>query len=85
MLFAQIGLIGYTAYLAPKKSRPKLLQYFIYTTVVFFLWFVYACLAMLLNDALGVDVPGAGYLFIGFVAWCVGTLVFGIKARRKPN
>ena len=76
MLVAQVVLLGYTALFLPRRIGRGILSYVGYSAGVFGLWVVFAVLAMLLDSAMKVDVPGLGYLVIGGVGWVVGSIVW---------
>jgi hypothetical protein len=51
-------------------------KYALYSFSVGILWCGYTVIVMPINDKVGTDVPGIGYLFLGFLAWLIGSTVF---------
>ncbi len=80
-LLAQLILLGLTIYI-PFRFRPRVLPFLLYTVVMFILWFAYMLGAMFLNHFQNMDVPGIGYLFLGFVGWVVGLFIVIIRRFR---
>lgn len=85
MLLLQIALLVGTAFIMPRRLRPQFSRYVVYSLLAAAAWFVYAVLAMFLNSAMNIDIPGGGYLFLGVIAWLVGTVVFVFRASRESN
>ena len=83
MMIAHVALLAYTGFFLPIRARLQFPSYALYIVRVGGLWLIYTVLAMLLDAAMGADVPGGDYLFLGFVAWCVGSVVFAVRAFRN--
>jgi hypothetical protein len=81
MLLVQVGLLAATAIVAPVRMQPRLRQYLTYSVVVGLVWFVFTVAAMFFDGATHNDVPGGGYLALGFFGWFVGSGVFAFRAR----
>jgi hypothetical protein len=82
LLLLQLGLFAGTAFIAPVLLRPRLTIYLFYSVFAAVLWLAYTIGAMFFDSAVHNDVPGAGYLFIGFVSWFIGTAILGFRAAR---
>lgn len=82
LLIIQLVLLACTAFVGPFVLRARWLGYLLYTVVAGLLWFAYTIAAMFFDSKVGNDVPGAGYLFLGFVAWLVGSVIYIMRIRR---
>lgn len=80
LLIVQLGLLASTAIIAPVLLRPRLLTYIIYSVLAAIVWLGYAVGAMCFDAKVGNDVPGVGYLLMGFIGWLIGSAVFGFRA-----
>ena len=80
MLVVQLVLLTVTAFVAPLKLRPRIGRYLCYTIAACVAWLAYAIAAMLFDSKAGHDVPGIGYLLIGFLGWLVGSGIFLVRA-----
>ena len=49
---------------------------------MFLVWMAYAMIAMFFDSWRRADIPGFGYLVLGFMAWMVGSVIFMVKAIR---
>ncbi len=73
LLWVQLVLLVATAFIWPRRLRPRWLDCFPDTVLVSFLWLGYAILAMCADSWLNHDVPGIGYLLTGFPGWLIGS------------
>lgn len=85
LLIVQLGLLASTAFIAPVLLRPRLFTYIVYSVLVAVVWVGYMLGATFFDGKVGNDVPGIGYLLIGFIGWLVGSAVFGSRARKAGN
>jgi hypothetical protein len=83
LLAIQILLLVGTAFLGPLLLRPSGVNFIIYSLIVLTLWVTYAVAALFFNSGVGRDVPGAGYLIIGFVGWIVGSTIYLLRFIRR--
>jgi len=83
LLATQLVLLAATMLLGPLFLRPRWIAYLLYTGAVGILWFAYAVVAMFFNSKAGHDVPGIGYLVIGFIGWIIGSVIFLFRIRRN--
>jgi hypothetical protein len=75
MLALQIALLILTIF-GPCYLKLKWWKYVLFSLLVGMLWIGYAIIVMPVNDMVGTDVPGAGYLALGFLAWLIGSALF---------
>jgi vacuolar-type H+-ATPase subunit I/STV1 len=85
LLAVQIALFAITASVAPIVLRPRLVGYCVYSVTAAGAWLAYAVAAMRFDWTVNNDVPGVGYLLVGFAAWLIGSLIFGIRAQRTKR
>src|SRR5438034_3619544 len=80
LLVLQIALFAVTALVAPMVLRPRLLRYLAYCVIAAVAWLAYAVAAMLFDSKAKIDVPGIGYLLVGFISWLIASIIFGVRA-----
>ena len=68
---------SFTVWFFPTRLTTKWFGIVIFIFTVSLLWFAYAVLAMVIDGLLGNDVPGVGYLALGFVSGVIGFFVYG--------
>jgi hypothetical protein len=76
LLLVQIALLICTAVVLPITIRPRWIGFLLYSLCMLAAWFAYTLGVMFFNSAVGHDTPGFGYLFIGFIGWCFGSIIF---------
>jgi hypothetical protein len=76
LLAVQIGLAVCTAFVLPLTLRPRWIAYSLYTLGTAVVWLVYSVLMLFCDGWLGKDMPGIGYLLIGFLSWCLGSAIY---------
>jgi hypothetical protein len=82
LLAVQLVLFAATALFAPPVLRPRFLRYLAYSVIAAAAWLAYAVVAMLFDAKVNNDVPGAGYLVVGFAAWVIGSIILGLRATK---
>jgi hypothetical protein len=85
LLALQVVLFTATALVVPIVLRPRILRYFAYCAIAAVAWLAYAVAAMLFDSTAKIDVPGIGYLLVGFVAWLIGSVIFAVRAARAKS
>ncbi len=75
LLWLQLVLLVATAFVWPRRLRPRWRDYFFHTVGVFFWWLGYAILAMFADSWLNHDMPGIAYLLMGFPCWLIGSAI----------
>lgn len=75
-LALQLVLIAFTVWFLPTRLTTKWVGGLIFIVAVPLLWLAYSVLAMLVDGLLGDDVPGIGYLVLGFISGVIGFMVY---------
>jgi len=83
LLFLQIALVVLTAWVLPMRIKPGKGGVITFIFFSFIGWVFYTILAMFADGYLGNDVPGIGYLVIGFIAGTIGIIVCLIRWFRR--
>src|SRR5258708_5275433 len=83
LLVIETAFIICTAFVGPLRLRPHWVAYALYTLSAIVVWFLYAIAMMFADAALGNDVPGFGYVALGFISWVVGSVIFVSRILRK--
>ena len=83
LLILQLVMLAATAFVVPLILRPRWTGYFLYTIGAGILWLAYTVAAMLFDSKAGKDVPGIGYLLIGFVGWGIGSAIYLFRMNRQ--
>ena len=81
----QIALFAATAFVAPTRLRPTILRYLAYSFIAAVVWMASAVAEMFYNSKAKLDVPGIGYLLLGFVGWVIGSVIFGVRAQKAKT
>ena len=81
----QLLLIAFTVWFLPTRLTTKPLGLLIFILAVPLLWVAYSGLALLVDGLIGNDVPGIGYLLLGFVSGVIGLFVYVRRRSREKN
>ena len=76
LLFLEIALFALTVWLLPTRLRTKWYGYFVFLAIIIPLWLGLAVISMLFDGIAGNDIPGIGYLLLGFLAGGIGSIVY---------
>ena len=85
VLVLQIAVIVFTVWFLPTRLASKRFGLGLFIGAVPTTWFGYSVAAMLLDGLIGNDVPGIGYLLLGFVSGLVGLAVFFSQRNRATQ
>jgi len=81
LLLLQALMLVATAFVLPMRLPLRFIPYFFYTIGVGAAWLAYAVLAMLFDGVVGNDIPGIGYLLLGFLGWALGSAIWLYRRR----
>lgn len=85
LLVMQVLLLVGTMFFGPLFLQACWKPYLCYTIVVGVVWFAYTIVAMVYNSEAGIDVPGFGYMVVGFIGWIFGSAIYILRIRRRIN
>ena len=83
LFIVQIALLVGTAWLVPARLRLSWVWYYLYVLASAVLWIAYAVAVLFFDKILEDDTPAIGYLLLGALAVCIGSVVFAIRWRRN--
>lgn len=84
-LALQLSLIAFTVWFLPTRLTTKPVGVLIFILAVPLLWLAYSIVQMGLDGLMGNDVPGIGYLGVGFVSGMIGFLFYVRRRSREQN
>lgn len=83
LLVIQIILVLITVWIIPVRLKLCKSGAFKFLFFVLFAWTAYTMLAILFDGYLRNDVPGIGYLVVGFISGVLGGFVYMVRCIRQ--
>ena|SRR5205085_7562585 len=84
-LALQLLLIAFTVWFLPTRLTTKWFGCLIFFVLIPLLWLAYSVSAMLIDGLVGSDVPGIGYLLVGFASGVIGFCIYVRRRMREKN